>query len=406
MSVLLIACNLIDGRAIIKEDENYFILNPPYISSKKENIKEKDVIKVINFYGFLSTNLEFENLDSLVKSIKNGYFNYYRDNNIRPIEQNQLKNLLNILDDKDIICYLEKIEVDLLPKKKIKDALNLCFDIANLKKVHSNHQILSKINNISISIFQTAINLNRSLIKEKSISILQLLAQKQLNLAQKLFENNSNFWKTFFTNGLECAYEGELFTVLFQLDDEARNHEEYDEKLLNKIKSYRTKAETQIKIRSEFKVPESFITQLLIYIFLLNENTFGKIRGIGNINKEFYLIQDAFLRESGYYLSIPFQINRNPVYSKELSFKINRYIKNKFLIRNSDKTLNLTPKSKRYALGIVNETKLIIESNFSKDLIKIIEIIVKHLGNKTSRELEEMEKKMGITPYNYGKSLF
>lgn len=406
MSVLLIACNLIDGRAIIKEDENYFILNPPYISSKKENIKEKDVIKVINFYGFLSTNLEFENLDSLVKSIKNGYFNYYRDNNIRPIEQNQLKNLLNILDDKDIICYLEKIEVDLLPKKKIKDALNLCFDIANLKKVQSNHQILSKINNISISIFQTAINLNRSLNKEKSISILQLLAQKQLNLAQKLFENNSNFWKTFFTNGLECAYEGELFTVLFQLDDEARNHEEYDEKLLNKIKSYRTKAETQIKIRSEFKVPESFITQLLIYIFLLNENTFGKIRGIGNINKEFYLIQDAFLRESGSYLSIPFQINRNPVYSKELSFKINRYIKNKFLIRNSDKTLNLTPKSKRYALGIVNETKLIIESNFSKDLIKIIEIIVKHLGNKTSRELEEMEKKMGITPYNYGKSLF
>ena len=296
-----------------------------------------------------------------------------------------------------------------MPKKKYTNDLNLCFDIASIKKVYSNHQILSKINNISRSIFQAAINLKKSLNevnKEKFISILQLLAQKQLNLAQKLFENNSNFWKTFYINGLECAYEGELFTVLFQLDDEARNHEEYDEKLLNKIKSYRTKAETQIKIRSEFKVPESFITQLLIYIFLLNENTFGKIRGIGNINKEFYLIQDAFLRESGYYLSIPFQINRNPVYSKELSFKINRYIKNKFLIRNSDKTLNLTPKSKRYALGIVNETKLIIESNFSKDLIKIIEIIVKHLGNKTSRELEEMEKKMGITPYNYGKSLF
>ena len=207
MSVLLIACNLIDGRAIIKEDKNYFIINPPYISSKKENIKEKDVIKVINFYGFLSTNLEFENLDSLVKSIKNGYFNYYLDINIRPIEQNQLRNLLNILDDKDIICYLEKIEVDLLPKKKFKDALNLCFDIASLKKVHSNHQILSKINKISTSIFQTVKNLNRSLKKEKYISILQLLAQKQLNLAQKLFENNNNFWKPFYSNGLEKYIE-------------------------------------------------------------------------------------------------------------------------------------------------------------------------------------------------------
>ena len=125
MSVLLIACNLIDGRAIIKEDENYFIINPPYISSKKENIKEKDVIKVINFYGFLSTNLEFENLDSLVKSIKNGYFNYYHDNNIRPIERHQLKNLLNILDDEDLVSYLEKIEVDLLPKKKYKGSAKI-----------------------------------------------------------------------------------------------------------------------------------------------------------------------------------------------------------------------------------------------------------------------------------------
>ncbi len=289
-------------------------------------------------------------------------------------------------------CFYEQVHY-LVKIKNNKYNINSDLELEEIKQeIKESSKLITK-----------AITL-KDLGKEESKEVYKKASQKESEIASKLERLNPKLAKNHWISAISCNYEAEEYpeVILWINDFEEREDLSQKDKIL--LKELKIKAQTNIKLDIERIIKKSTIGRLIRYILFQNEEIHNKIQGKGNIIKEMYIIRNYFL-EHGFNLPIPFSINRNPIFSKELSELLQKYIDSKFLIRNFDKSLNLSTKAKLMLKNEKDFTERIIKNNFSELLIIKIQDIIKKLGDKTSSELEEIERKRRITSFQYGKEI-
>lgn len=314
--------------------------------------------------------------------------------------EKQILNSFEVLKDSNIkfgivgeSCFYEQIH-HLVKINNVNFKYKVGLEMDGLK------QIINK----SSQLITKAMTLKDMGKNDEAKETYKLATQKESEIASKLDEFNSKEAKLHWISAISCASEAEEYqTVILWINDfETREDlHQNDKVILDKLK---IKAQTHIKLDKERILSKSITNRLIRYIIFLNEEKFKKIQGKGNIIKELFFVRENFL-DYGFNLPIRYSISRNPIFSKELSDQIQMYINTKFLIKNVDKSLNLSESARKMVKNEKTMTERIIKKNYSEDLIQKMLEIVDKLGNKTSSELEKIEEKIGITSFQFGKRI-
>jgi len=229
-------------------------------------------------------------------------------------------------------------------------------------------------------------------------------AYQEKELALKFEKIEPSLAKLHWISAISCAMEAEEFIDMFIWIENFEKRDGIDDEEKELLKKIKNIAFSKIKYEKSRFIDQSLERRILKYLLLKNEERFQKIRGKGNIIKELYFIEEEMLKygktkPSNYIVAL------NPIFNIELSNQIDIYISNKYLIRNPDKTLNLSRNIKKKLENEKEIIERIIIKNFSAKFLQNIIKIVQTLGNLTSLELKQFEKKKGITSYQYGRKL-
>lgn len=123
--IKLVALAAHDGWGIIQEDEDLFLLRPPYTVSGKIQCTEKELEEAVVKHGFRSVDCTFSNYAELIQFIKNEYIKANKKSSKAVPTLEELKDLLEYASEDVLIKFLDRAETDLIPGGKIEAAESL-----------------------------------------------------------------------------------------------------------------------------------------------------------------------------------------------------------------------------------------------------------------------------------------
>jgi hypothetical protein len=134
-----------DGWAIIRENQDLFLLRPPYTVSSKIQCTEKELEEAVVKHGFRSVDYSFSNYSQLIRFIKDEYIkaNKKSDKTVPTLEE--LKELLGYASEDVLIRLLDRAETELIPGGKIEAAESLALDLMKLDKIIGNKKLLDRV---------------------------------------------------------------------------------------------------------------------------------------------------------------------------------------------------------------------------------------------------------------------
>lgn len=130
-----------DGWAFVRENENLYLLRPPYTASGKIDCTAKEVEEAILKYGFFSVDHPFSHYSELIRFIKDEYVRTNKENGIDTPTTDELKELLRYASEDVLSGFLNRAETELIPGGKIEAAESLALDIMKLDKVVGNKKL-------------------------------------------------------------------------------------------------------------------------------------------------------------------------------------------------------------------------------------------------------------------------
>lgn len=145
MKVELIAIDREDGRGIIKENEKYFIVRPPFRSKDKIEIFEKDVERALFQHGFESIECESQSIADVVSFLRKEYIRFHKRQDQELPKPEELKKLLEFAPDDLLFKYITRVREDFLLKKKYGIAETLALELLETEKVRSRPDLISEV---------------------------------------------------------------------------------------------------------------------------------------------------------------------------------------------------------------------------------------------------------------------
>lgn len=137
-----------DGWAFIEENEDIFLLRPPYTVSSKVRCTAKELEEAVLKHGFHSVDYPFRNYSELIQFIKDEYVKVNKEIGKTVPEMEELKELLDYASEDVLLRFLEKAENELISEGKIEAAELLALDLMKLDKVIENKKLFDHALNI------------------------------------------------------------------------------------------------------------------------------------------------------------------------------------------------------------------------------------------------------------------
>lgn len=130
-----------DGWAFVEENEDLFLLRPPYTVSSKIQCTAKELEEAVVKHGYHSVNYPFKNYSELIQFIKDEYIRAKKDSGAPTPPMQELKELLDYASEDVLLRFLEKADKELIPEGKIEAAESLALDLMKLDKLIENKKL-------------------------------------------------------------------------------------------------------------------------------------------------------------------------------------------------------------------------------------------------------------------------
>lgn len=142
MKIKIIAIAPHDGWTFIVEEKKIFLLRPPYVFSNRIEVSKKDVKKAIYLYGFEETNVILDNINEVVRFLKEEYIKSKENQGIDLPSSKQLRRLLKYATDDILLKYINRAKKELIPKGNFEAAEFIALELIKLEKVKNNPNLL------------------------------------------------------------------------------------------------------------------------------------------------------------------------------------------------------------------------------------------------------------------------
>ncbi|MHA2297294.1 MAG: hypothetical protein ACXADA_14795 [Candidatus Hodarchaeales archaeon] len=240
---------------------------------------------------------------------------------------------------------------------------------------------------------------------EEAKCYFQKASEKSIQIAMQLDKNQAVEAIAYWISAANCALDSENITVALNI---VADLDERNEQLLvgdvREIKEINKRAMKIFESQKMDTISKDFILRIIRWISYTLESKFGKIGGKGVIMKILFDLRQKS-PVYGFFIDVPYYVNRYPIYSRRIDEILENYLDSKFFYRNSDKSINLTTIARKMVQQEIDFTEKMIRKTFSNELFEELQNIVVFLGDKSSKELMEIEMKEGITPYQIGRPL-
>jgi len=134
MKIKMVAIAPYDGWAFITQDEKLYMLKPPYRSRDLTGASAGDLEKAVNHHGFQAVDREFSNFQQLIVYLKQEYVKNMKESGFSDPSREELAALLQYAGDEILAEYLEKIEKEFIPGRKLAAAELLLLDLLHLDR--------------------------------------------------------------------------------------------------------------------------------------------------------------------------------------------------------------------------------------------------------------------------------
>ncbi len=138
MEIKIIAAAPYDGWAFILKEERLYLLKPPYRSSDLMESSARDLEKALHHYGFQAHDREFSSFYQLIQYLKQEYVKNMKELGFSDPSREELTSLLEYASDEILEEYLEKVEKELIPHRKLAAAESILIQFLYLEKVCKN----------------------------------------------------------------------------------------------------------------------------------------------------------------------------------------------------------------------------------------------------------------------------
>jgi|GEM_PF-4319881 hypothetical protein len=143
--ITLLAGDLADGWAYVKQEEQFYVIRPPYRHWCKTTIDEHTIEKAVADYGFEVLEGEFENWDGLIGFLKVQFVKTRKERGHSIPDRVRMSELIQKAP-KDILWrYLDRIEKELIPNGEWDATLSLLTDLMNADNVKQDSELDNRV---------------------------------------------------------------------------------------------------------------------------------------------------------------------------------------------------------------------------------------------------------------------
>lgn len=144
-NIKMVAIAPYDGWAFIQKDGRLHLLRPPYHANDLIEVSEKDLERAVNRYGFEACDFEFINFAGAIAFLKQTYVENMKKQGFSLPQKDEIKALLNHATDEILYGYLEKVEKEFIPQRRLDAAETLLMDLLRLDKVCKNDSLRNRV---------------------------------------------------------------------------------------------------------------------------------------------------------------------------------------------------------------------------------------------------------------------
>lgn len=143
MKIKMTAIAPFDGWAFISEEENLYLLRPPYHSGDLIEASEKDLANAVHKYGFHECDFDFNTITETVHFLKDKYVEAIKKQGVSLPGKEQLKSLLRHATDDILWDYLEKADKEFIPQRNLDAAESIAVALMRVEKVKKNEKMFN-----------------------------------------------------------------------------------------------------------------------------------------------------------------------------------------------------------------------------------------------------------------------
>lgn len=126
--IILKAISESDGWAIVKEDDNFYFLKPPY--DKKIAAKEDDALIAVGKYNYIACDDKFNSYPDVIAHIREIF--YAANKGLEEVSDEDLILMLKNDDKETLNEFIDSIEKEFIPKGQLEAAEKFLDDLMNL----------------------------------------------------------------------------------------------------------------------------------------------------------------------------------------------------------------------------------------------------------------------------------
>jgi hypothetical protein len=148
MKIKMISIAQQDGCAFVIKDECLYLLRYPYQSCDLIEASKDDLVNAVHRYGFIECDEEFNNLSETVNFLKIKYAEYIEKERASLPGKEHLKSLFHYATDEILSKYLDRVENELIPQRKLDAAESIALELLRVEKVIKNENMHNRALNI------------------------------------------------------------------------------------------------------------------------------------------------------------------------------------------------------------------------------------------------------------------
>jgi hypothetical protein len=140
----LVAAALEDGWALVRKDEQLMLLRPPYRQSNVAYVSEDTVDKAVELHGFQSIRRSYDEWENLIGYLRHELTKAHRARFGAISDAELQQELLRDAPRSVLEEYLRRTELELLPNREWRAAVDLLTVMTKVELVQKDHELLSR----------------------------------------------------------------------------------------------------------------------------------------------------------------------------------------------------------------------------------------------------------------------
>jgi hypothetical protein len=121
----LLALAAEDAYAFAEQNDELFLIRPPFTSRVKKQVPRAALETAIVRYGFMRSDQTFDSWSGLVQYLRDEFLRARRGTNQQPEDSDNIRRLVQRAPEEVVLQYLERIETELIPREEWSAAIEL-----------------------------------------------------------------------------------------------------------------------------------------------------------------------------------------------------------------------------------------------------------------------------------------